>query len=82
MKATLLPSWELTTEHSASSYGQPVLVNRSTGDAFGPGDIVKPYPSWGFMTAADAVQRMLKMRPTQKGAVAVERFLGSMVKQA
>jgi hypothetical protein len=40
MKATLAPSWDLTTEHAASSYGQPVLVNRGTGEAFGPGDIL------------------------------------------
>lgn len=30
--------WRLTTEHSASSYGQPVLVS-PTGCAYGPGDI-------------------------------------------
>ena len=31
--------WRLTTAHSASSYGQPVLV-RPDGVAMGPGDIV------------------------------------------
>ena len=38
----LTPSWVLTTNHSASSYGQPVLVNRSTEEAYWPGDIVAP----------------------------------------
>jgi hypothetical protein len=38
----LAPSWALSANHSASSYGVPVLVNRSTGDAFGPADIVAP----------------------------------------
>jgi hypothetical protein len=37
----LAPSWLLTTNHSASRYGQPVLVDRSTGDAFGPNDMVQ-----------------------------------------
>lgn len=30
--------WRLTTDHAASSYGQPVLVSPD-GRAFGPGDI-------------------------------------------
>jgi hypothetical protein len=38
----LTPSWVLTTNHSASSYGQPVLVDRSTGEAYWPGDMVAP----------------------------------------
>jgi len=62
MKIILSPSWELSTDHSASSYGQPVLVKRSTGEAFGPGDILKPYPSYGFMSAADAVRRLAKTK--------------------
>lgn len=45
MQVNLSGSWELSTDHAASSYGQPVLVNRATGEAFGPGDILKPYPS-------------------------------------
>lgn len=31
--------WSLTTDHSASSYGQPVLVSPA-GDAYGPGDLL------------------------------------------
>ncbi len=46
MKIQLTPSYELTNEHSASSYGRPVLVNRGSGEAYGPGDIVRAYPSW------------------------------------
>jgi hypothetical protein len=30
----------LTTEHAASSYGQPVLVNTETNEAYGIGDIL------------------------------------------
>ena len=32
------PDATLTTEHSASSYGQPVLVIE--GEAYGPGDVL------------------------------------------
>jgi hypothetical protein len=56
----LTPSFELTTEHPGSSYGQPVLVRRNTGDVYGPLDVAQFYPSWGYMTACRAVERMLK----------------------
>jgi hypothetical protein len=62
VKVTLKPSWELTTEHAASSYGQPVLVNRTTGEAFGPGDVLQPYPSWPYLLASQAVQRMARTK--------------------
>ncbi len=58
MKVTLTPSWELSTEHAASSYGQPVLVNRETGEAFGPADPVRPDPSCALMSGRLAVARM------------------------
>lgn len=32
--------WRITTDHPASSYGQPVLVDPD-GNAYGPGDIRK-----------------------------------------
>jgi hypothetical protein len=62
MKVALTPSFELTTKHPASSYGQPVLVNRGSGEAFGPGDILQPFPSWEFQTAAYAVHRMAEVK--------------------
>lgn len=52
MTAILSAKWELTTEHSASSYGRPVLVNRKTREAFGPGDLLKPSPSKDYTPAA------------------------------
>jgi len=60
VQVNLSGSWELSTDHAASSYGQPVLVNRTTREAFGPGDILEPYPSYGFMPAAEAVRRLSK----------------------
>ena len=60
MEIVLKPSWLLTTEHSASSYGQPVLVNRGSAEAYGQSDIVKAYPSWDYQPARAAVLRMMK----------------------
>ena len=57
MKAQLTPSFELTTDHPASHYGIPVLLHRQTGEAFGPADVLKPYHSVGFITAAAFVVR-------------------------
>jgi len=76
MKITLLPAFELSTEHAASSYGQPVLVNRDTGEAFGPGDIVKCYPSWPYQPASVAVERMAKRKKfTADEQTFVDRFI-------
>ncbi|MBU4302682.1 MAG: hypothetical protein KKE79_04345 [Actinobacteria bacterium] len=33
--------FELSTEHAASSYGQPVVVDRETGEAIGAADLVE-----------------------------------------
>ena len=43
----------LTTDHAASSYGQPVLV--LDGDAFGPGDLLENPDGW-LVTALAAVE--------------------------
>jgi hypothetical protein len=61
MTIQLTPSWYLTNEHAASSYGIPVLVQRKDGStigAFGPDDIVQCYPSWPMQPARQAVARM------------------------
>jgi hypothetical protein len=69
-------SWEVTDEHAASSYGQPVLVSRDDGAAYGPGDIVKCYPSWTYWPAWKAVERMAKRRKLSDEEQAfVERFI-------
>ena len=50
-------TYNLTTDHAASSHGQPVLVDEH-GVAYGPADIVVPGSPDGFFaptTAADAV---------------------------
>jgi hypothetical protein len=62
MKVRFTPSWELTDERAESSYGQPVLVERRTGKAFGPGDLLEPYAHWGLESAAVHVTRMSSMK--------------------
>jgi hypothetical protein len=56
----LTGSWELTTDHAASSYGQPVLVRIETREAYGPGDIVQMFPSYGLLPARMAVARLAR----------------------
>jgi hypothetical protein len=62
MTVQLTPSWQLTTEHAASSYGQPVLLDRGTNTVYGAADICKPYASWGFKPAALHVERMANIK--------------------
>jgi hypothetical protein len=78
MIARLTRSWELSTEHAESSYGQPVLVHRASGgEAYGPGDIV-PYPRYGYMLASDAVRILARTaRLDDEGLGLVERFTGA-----
>ena len=79
MKAILGPNWELSTDHAASSAGQPVLVNRGTDKAYGPRDILEPYPSWGRMPAARAVARIAETKALDTdGEALVARFVGSV----
>jgi len=56
MNARLNPSFELTTEHPASQYGIPVLLNHH-GESFGPSDILNLYPSVDHCSAAAFVVR-------------------------
>jgi len=62
MKVSLTPSWELSSKHAVGCWETPVLVNRHTGEEYGPADILTAYPSWGPMTAANAVLRMAHAR--------------------
>lgn len=76
MKIYLTPSWELSTEHPASSYRFPVLVNRATNEAYGPKDIVNLYPSWGYMTGSVALIRIMKRKKANSEEIqAAKSFL-------
>jgi hypothetical protein len=77
MIVTLSGTWILSTEHAASSYGQPVLVHRPSCDAFGPADIVEAAPSYGLLPARDAVARLAKTATIgADGRALVARFTG------
>jgi hypothetical protein len=79
MKAVLSVTWELSTEHPASTYGQPVLVNRDTGGAYGPSDIVQIYEYLGPMVAARAVRRLARAAElTVAQQALVAQFVGSI----
>lgn len=58
---------QLTTEHSTSSYGIPVLVDEN-GNAYGPRDIVNGVEAWTLVTAdpsplAEAFIRSANLQP-------------------
>jgi len=60
MNATLSPRWELSTDHAASRDGQPVRVDRTTGEAFGPADLGRLHEGKGTIPAALAVRRLVQ----------------------
>ncbi len=77
MKVLLSPCWELSTEYASSSDGQPMLVSRSTGEAYGPGDDVRPSQFTGYATAAEVVRRLAKtVKLDAEGWALVDRFAG------
>lgn len=79
MKARLSLSWELTTEHAAASDARPVLVNRTTGEAFGPGALVRLPEGKALIPAALAVRRLAQAADLDEQARAlVAGFVGSL----
>ena len=77
MQILLSPVWVLTDEHSASNEGIPVLANRETGEAYGPADTVRAYPSHDLVPAARVVDRLLggkKQELTEEEKVFVRAF--------
>lgn len=79
MKAILSPEWELSTDDPAASAGQPVLVNRNTWKAFGPGDKVKVHSSQGYVKTVHAVARLAgTAKLNVDGEALVARFVGSL----
>ena len=78
MKVQLTPSWQLSDEHAASSDGQPVLVNRVTGDVYGPMDVVQLYSSHEMTLAKIAVGRLVAISTlTDEERQVVKRFVES-----
>jgi len=56
MRVALNEQWTLATDHPASSYGQPVLINED-GEPVGPGDLLLD-EGGGVVLAADLVSRL------------------------
>ena len=56
------PTWILTDEHPASSYGQPVLVNLESNQAYGSGDLMKFSPKAGFVPCHRFVRKLTEDR--------------------
>lgn len=78
MKLTLSPSFELTDDHASSSYGQPVLVNRRSGEAYGPADLLQAYSSSLMQSASEAAARMASMTKwTYEEQKFIDRFTNS-----
>ena len=72
MTVTLSPPWSLSDTHATTSFGRPVLVNRETGEAYGPMDVVQLYPSNEPMLAKTAVMylaRTLRLTAGERQAV-------------
>ncbi len=80
MRVPLSPSFELSTEHAASRYGQPVLVHRTSGEAYGPADLLRAYPSYGYLPAAHVVARLAGARaPNAKAMELVALFVATFL---
>lgn len=77
MHVKLTATYFLTTDHAKSRFGQPVLVNRATGQAFLPSDAFAPYESWQIMQAAQVVNKMTSWRNfSREEHRLIEQFLG------
>ena len=79
MNIQLTASLVLTDERAESRHGIPVLVNRQDDTAYGPEDIFRVSPSWGFLPAALSVVRAFKCHQpcpyTAEEVEAVRNFL-------
>ena len=62
MFVKLTATYFLSTDHGKSESGQPVLVNRATGQVFLPSDAFAAYETWPAMPAAQVVAKMASWR--------------------
>ena len=60
MTVPLSPTWILSDAHATASFGQPVLINCETGEAYEPRDLVKLYPSHEPIIAKLAVMHLVR----------------------
>jgi hypothetical protein len=77
MQVKLTANYFLTTDHAKSRFGQPVLVDRATGQAFLPSDAFAPYEFWQTMKADQIVKRMASWGTFSKAEQGlINQFLG------
>ena len=77
MQVKLTATYFLTTDHAKSRSGQPVLLNRTTAQAFLPSDAFVAYESWQKMPAAQVVNKMASWRNfSQEERRLIEWFAG------
>ena len=75
MFVKLTATYFLTTDHAKSRSGQPVLLNRTTAQAFLPSDAFVAYESWQEMPAAQVVNKMALWRDfSEEERRLIERF--------
>ena len=75
MNLHLTPLWTLTDEHSSSSYGRPVLVNRETNEGYGPGDVLKVNPSGSYVPGYLVVRGLTEDKTFSAEEIAfIDRF--------
>lgn len=73
----LTATYFLTTDHAKSRLNQPVLLNKATGQAYLPNEILAPYESWPKMSATQVVDKMAYWRNfSGEERHLIERFLG------
>jgi hypothetical protein len=76
MKLYLTPSWILSDEHLASSYGKPVLVDQETGKAYGPDDILQVNPGGNPVPGYLVVRALIEGESFSVEEVAfIDRFI-------
>ena len=77
MQVKLTATYFLTTDHAKSRSGQPVLVNRATGQVFLPSDAFAAYETWPAMPAAQVVTKMASWRDfSGEERRLIEKFVG------
>jgi len=77
MKLHLNNYWYLSDQRGASRLGGPVLVDKETGESYGPGDIVNRVRSGKYDRAVRVVDRFLettKRKLTKNETAFVRKF--------
>ena len=75
MERNLSPKWKLSTDHAASSYGIPVLVDGASGAAYGPGDVAALLHALPRRDGRRLLDALLRLADDPEGRELIENFL-------